>query len=394
VRASIIWTLFFGVATQLALRSVPSLVFNGERGMAAELRYTNSHRGAILSSFGWAYTAGQIPGGYLSQVIGPKRTLLLSVALGAVAGLLVPASVLLAAEEGRNNTSSAPEDDDLSRWGDFALLGPVFLNGVIGLSQGPVFPVVKGVLAQWLRPEELARGNALVVSASWNTGQVVQNALSPWLLNWGGWRLAWYVYSPLGLVFCAIWACVGADSPRQHRRVGPELLDYLAQGSQQPPPPPPPPPPHQQRAEKKPPGAGAGAGRATAFNLRTLGRVCRQRPVVITSLCLMLDGAGQAYWNWMPQYYSTQLDFELSGAVRSTDNRPTQLTIAPLPALASACYTPPLINLLSTPPPHATPACVAVEKWRLLPRGWWLPCRCSWGSSSASMVECWQTACW
>ena len=52
MRAAIVCTLALGVATQTALRSVPSLVFNGDTGMAAELGYSNSDRGAILSAFG------------------------------------------------------------------------------------------------------------------------------------------------------------------------------------------------------------------------------------------------------------------------------------------------------------------------------------------------------
>ena len=292
VRAAIVCTLALGVATQTALRSVPNLVFNGDTGMAAELGYSNSDRGAILSAFGWAYTAGQIPGGVMSQLIGPKRTLLFSVLLGAVAGMLMPASAR------------------------FSFVGPLVLNSVIGLSQGPVFPVVKGVMAMWLRPEEMARGNAFVVSAAWNGGQVLQYLISPRLLKsngwrWrlpvfgvfveipGGWRLAWYFYAPLGLLWCAIWQYVGANTPRAHPRIRDETLAFLEAGT-------------PAAAETRQGGAGGAGEKPSSFSLPLMARLLCLRPVLLTTLCLMLDGAAQAYANWLPQYYSTQLNFNLN----------------------------------------------------------------------------------
>ena len=43
-----------------------------------------------------------------------------------------------------------------------------------------------------------------------------------------------------------------------------------------------------------------------------MGRLLCLRPVYLTTLCLMLDGAAQAYANWLPQYYNTQLNFNLN----------------------------------------------------------------------------------
>ena len=94
VRFAIMMTICVGVAAQTALRSVPNLVFNGEDGMAAELSYSNTQRGAILASFGWAYTAMQIPGGVLSQLIGPKRTIFYFVLFGSVAGSPQPRALV------------------------------------------------------------------------------------------------------------------------------------------------------------------------------------------------------------------------------------------------------------------------------------------------------------
>ena len=33
--------------------------------------------------------------------------------------------------------------------------------------------------------------------------------------------------------------------------------------------------------------------------------------MIVISVCSMLDGLGNAYANWLPQYYSQQLDYDL-----------------------------------------------------------------------------------
>ena len=35
---------------------------------------------------------------------------------------------------------------------------------------------------------------------------------------------------------------------------------------------------------------------------------------MVVSLCAALDGLGGAYANWMPQYYNTQLNFNLQSS--------------------------------------------------------------------------------
>ena len=52
VRAMLLVAVSTGIMTQTALRSVPNLVMNGERGMANEFNWLNAERGLILGSFG------------------------------------------------------------------------------------------------------------------------------------------------------------------------------------------------------------------------------------------------------------------------------------------------------------------------------------------------------
>ena len=282
VRALLLAAICAGVMTQTALRSVPNLVMNGESGMANEFNWDNAERGAILAAFGWGYTLTQIPGGAMSQVLGPRLTLFYCVVLGSLAGLGVP------------------EGSRLS------FIVPLALNFIIGMAQGPVFPVLNGMLAKWLRPDEMARGNALMGSA-WNMGQVIQYLLSPLLLLFHSWPLTYYFYASLGLVWCFWWLRAAADAPEEHPRITSAELGYIRGAGNR-----------RGSLQEKPQlqkgggaGSGAGGGGGTEFSAALFGRICCQKPVLVVSLCAALDGLGGAYANWLPQYYNTQLHYDL-----------------------------------------------------------------------------------
>lgn len=283
-RAMLLVAVSTGIMTQTALRSVPNLVMNGERGMANEFNWLNAERGLILGSFGWGYTLTQLPGGVLSQLLGPRRTMFCTVLLGSAAGFAMP--------EGARVSFTVP----------------MVLNFILGMAQGPVFPALKGLLAQWLRPSEMARGNAMMI-ASWNLGQVVQFLLSPLLLRTGSWPLAWYFYAACGVIWCWAWLLFAADTPEQHAGVGPAELAWIRRNggnsaadslvS----------PEVQQLARKKHGGVDDGAGEQ--FTCSVCQRIVTQKPVMVVSLCAGLDGLGGAFANWMPQYYNTQLKYNL-----------------------------------------------------------------------------------
>ena len=287
VRAMLLVAVSTGIMTQTALRSVPNLVMNGERGMANEFNWLNAERGLILGSFGWGYTLTQLPGGVVSQLLGPRRTMFCTVLLGSAAGFAMPEGARLS----------------------FAV--PMILNFILGMAQGPVFPALKGLLAHWLRPNEMARGNALMV-ASWNLGQVVQFLLSPLLLRIGSWPLAWYFYAACGLLWCCAWLRFAADTPEQHASISPAELAWIRRK-------------HddgnsgtadsliapevEERAREK--HAAVDGGPGTEFSCGVCLRIVTQKPVLVVSLCAGLDGLGGAFANWMPQYYNTQLKYNL-----------------------------------------------------------------------------------
>lgn len=280
VRFALMVAVCTGITAQTALRSVPNLVMNGEHGMAKEFGWGNAERGMILSSFGWGYTIMQLPGGIISQLLGPRRTMFCFALTGSVAGLAMP-------------------------YGARALFSvPLALNFIIGMGQAPTFPVLNGLLANWLRQSEMARGNALMMSA-WNLGQVIQFLLSPVLLTVAGWPLAWYLYAGICGAWCLLWLRGAADTPESHPRITQRELDWINEVGFRP----------GSWLESKWSIGTAIEPIDTKFTCRTFMQIVCQTQVVVLSLCSALDGLGGAFANWLPQYYTTQLhiDLQISG---------------------------------------------------------------------------------
>jgi len=125
VRAILLFSCSLGIMTQTALRSVPNLVMNGENGMANDFGWLNAERGMVLGAFGWGYTSTQLPGGVISQILGPRLTMFWFVLIGSLAGLLVPRGAQLT----------------------FAV--PLALNFVIGMAQVRNGPSLGLNLVRW-----------------------------------------------------------------------------------------------------------------------------------------------------------------------------------------------------------------------------------------------------
>ena len=277
-RLALMLAVCTGIMSQTALRSVPNLVMNGEDGMAQEFGWQNAERGMVLSAFGWGYTLMQLPGGVISQLLGPRLTMFCFALLSSAAGLALPYGARL------------------------TFTVPLALNFVIGMGQAPMFPVLNGLLANWLRQSEMARGNSLMMAA-WNLGQVIQFLVSPLLLSVAGWPSAWYVYAGVGGAWCLLWLRTAADTPESHPRISQRELDWINEvgvrrGS-------------WLEASWSTMGKSIEPIDGSDFSCRVFCRILCQPPVAVLSLCSALDGLGGAFANWLPQYYVTQLKFDL-----------------------------------------------------------------------------------
>ncbi len=164
-----------------------------------DLHFSQVQIGWLESAFVLGYALFQFPGGLLGQRLGARRIFTL---IGAVAFL---ATVLTPLAPGLLKGS--------------VLLGAMLaLQFILGLAQGPIFPVSTGVMESWFAPQRWAFIQGLQSSGL----QLAAAAAAPlvaYLMSTIGWQqaLLWPALPAAGVV--ALWAWYGRNTPQEHRAV-------------------------------------------------------------------------------------------------------------------------------------------------------------------------------
>jgi ACS family glucarate transporter-like MFS transporter len=194
------WTIFLFLGGFAML----SYVQRTSLGVAAQnimpdLHLSQLQIGWLNAAFATCYTLAQLPGGVLGQRYGARITFAIVGLVGLVATIATPlAPVLLA--------------------GTALFIALIAAQGMLGLSQGPVFPMTAATLQAWFpqRQWSLTNGtNALIM----NVGGAVTAPLIVVLTALYGWQgaLLWIALPAAALT--AAWAWYGRDRPQEHPRV-------------------------------------------------------------------------------------------------------------------------------------------------------------------------------
>uniref|UniRef100_A0A1B6D0T1 Major facilitator superfamily (MFS) profile domain-containing protein n=1 Tax=Clastoptera arizonana TaxID=38151 RepID=A0A1B6D0T1_9HEMI len=177
---------------------------SGSHVSSAEFDWDEATQGLILSSFFWGYVITQLPGGIISERFGGKYVLGFGMLLSATGTLLTPA---------------------VSRLGPLWLVG---LRFIIGLGQGPMYPSMNAMLAQWAPPQERGRLGALVFAGA-QIGNVMGMALGGFLIRFvaGGWVNVFYVFGSAGVVWVILWQILCYSDPVSHPFISEKERDFL-----------------------------------------------------------------------------------------------------------------------------------------------------------------------
>jgi MFS family permease len=154
-----------------------------------ELGFEMVTMGWILASFNWAYALFQIPGGWLGDRIGPRRALTLIVTWWSI---FTSATALA--------------------WNGASMAAVRFL---FGMGEAGAFPIATRSLSRWMLPAE--RGFAQGIT---HAGSRLAAAVTPVLvvaiIAARGWRIAFFVFGTLGIVWSALWYWYYRDTPAEH----------------------------------------------------------------------------------------------------------------------------------------------------------------------------------
>src|SRR6185503_20159173 len=183
VRWRVLFVLFVVSFVNYFLRNALSVAVPSIQG---EFGYTNEEIGWILNAFNISYTLMMIPGGIFGERYGPRR---------ALGGIAVAWGILTWF------TGFAPGLMAASASG--AMISLIVVRLLVGASNAPIFPITTGLIEGWFPPGRWALPNALT-SSGLSLGQAALGLIVTALIVSYGWREAFYILAPTGII-AGVW---------------------------------------------------------------------------------------------------------------------------------------------------------------------------------------------
>ena len=105
----------------------------------------------------------------------------------------------------------------------------ILLRSSLGLAEGPHFPSLTRVCADWLPVNERARAAAFGLMAVPLSSVIGAPLISQLTINFG-WRVMFVVLGSLGVVWALVWFLMFRDFPEQSKKVTDEEMLYIRSG--------------------------------------------------------------------------------------------------------------------------------------------------------------------
>ena len=154
-----------------------------------EFGFTLTQMSLILTSFTWAYALLQIPGGWLAERAGPRRSLFWANLLWSILTALTPFG--------------------------FGLGSFVAIRALLGAGQAADWPSSVLAIRRWFPERERGRGNSILLGGLY-FGPMVGPPLTVAIATTLGWHAAFYIYGAVGVLLGLAWWGGFRDDPHQH----------------------------------------------------------------------------------------------------------------------------------------------------------------------------------
>lgn len=168
-----------------------------------DLHVTTQEMGMLMSAFFLCYALLQIPAGFVSEKIGQRKALGLSVLWWSIATGLTGIAT-----------------------GFKSLMG---LRMVLGIGEAGAYPSNAAITRKWFPKSERA-----TVGGIFDSGQKFGGAFGVPVLTWLmisiGWRETFAVLGIIGIVWSIAWWFFFKDDPADHKGVNKQELDYIRDG--------------------------------------------------------------------------------------------------------------------------------------------------------------------
>jgi ACS family D-galactonate transporter-like MFS transporter len=228
--------------------------------LTSELQISPEMMGLLFSAFAWTYAAAQLPGGLVLDRIGTRLTYGLSLALWSAAtfvhGLMGSVAGLLGARL------------------------------ALGIAEAPCFPANSRILVSWFPQGERARANSVYAVGQY-VGMGFMLPLLGWIAAMWGWRMMFFLFGGLGIVFALIWMRLYRE-PGDSRANQSELALIAAGGG------------HQVSDKPAP------------FNWAAVGQLLRTRQVLGATIGQFCSNSTLVFFlTWFPSYLAEERGISL-----------------------------------------------------------------------------------
>lgn len=173
--------------------------------MQEDLNIPPERWGWVVGAFTIAYAAFEIPSGALGDRIGPRKVLTRIVIWWSVFTTLT------------------------GRVSNYWLL--LLVRFLFGAGEAGAYPNSSSSIARWFPTAERARAHGVVWMASRIGGGLTPLLVVPIQQRWG-WRMSFYLFGLLGIVWAAVWYWWYRDHPSQKRGVSAEEMREIGAASQ------------------------------------------------------------------------------------------------------------------------------------------------------------------
>jgi ACS family glucarate transporter-like MFS transporter len=199
----------------LALASFVAYVLRGNLSIAApamirDLQLTEIQWSWILAAFTAGYTIFQFPGGILGDRMGPRK------ALTMICVFWTLLTIVTALVPGISQASAAVVIGSL-----------VVVRFLVGAVHAPVFPIVNTAICRWFPSGGWALPSGLSNTAL-TLGIAVSAPVLAWLVDDFGWRAAFWLMAPLGILVSGLWWWYSRDFPFEHPAANQAEIDLIA----------------------------------------------------------------------------------------------------------------------------------------------------------------------
>jgi MFS transporter, ACS family, glucarate transporter len=169
-------------------------------GFSKDFGLNKAEIGLVFSAFAYPYLVFQIIGGWLSDRVGARRTL---IACGVI---WASATILSGMAAG--------------------LLSLLLARVLLGFGEGATFPAATTAMSRWVPKAERGYAQGIVHAAA-RIGNTAAPAIIVAVMLAYGWRASFYACGLISFAWVALWAVTFTELPAQHPRITPQELASL-----------------------------------------------------------------------------------------------------------------------------------------------------------------------